>query len=137
MFQSSSKKVITKEEWEKKLSEVKIRKEDMNKLVMNFLVTEGYVEAAEKFQLESGTQRILCNVNLTMLLILTLCIYKVKLADAVLVLFSTMHIVYRHNLESRKYPTANIAVLSSYCDLVFSQFYYQVKGLMIFWLECL
>jgi hypothetical protein len=54
--QSSSKKVITKEEWEKKLSEVKIRKEDMNKLVMNFLVTEGYVEAAEKFQMESGTQ---------------------------------------------------------------------------------
>jgi hypothetical protein len=34
-------------------------KEDMNKLVMNFLVTEGYVEAAEKFQMESGTQRIL------------------------------------------------------------------------------
>lgn len=59
MTQSSSKKVITKEEWEKKLSEVKIRKEDMNRLVMNFLVTEGYVEAAEKFQRESGTQRIL------------------------------------------------------------------------------
>lgn len=60
-MQSSSKKVITKEEWEKKLSEVKIRKEDMNRLVMNFLVTEGYVEAAEKFQHESGTQRILCS----------------------------------------------------------------------------
>ncbi|KAG6552154.1 hypothetical protein Mapa_006256 [Marchantia paleacea] len=55
---SSSKKVITKEEWEKKLADVKIRKEDMNKLVMNFLVTEGYVEAAEKFQMESGTQHI-------------------------------------------------------------------------------
>jgi hypothetical protein len=54
--ESSSKKVITKEEWEKKLSDVKIMKEDMNKLVMNFLVTEGYVEAAEKFQMESGTQ---------------------------------------------------------------------------------
>lgn len=31
----------------------------MNKLVMNFLVTEGYVEAAEKFRMESGTERIL------------------------------------------------------------------------------
>jgi len=31
----------------------------MNKLVMNFLVTEGYVDAAEKFQMESGTERIL------------------------------------------------------------------------------
>ncbi|KAL0398615.1 UNVERIFIED_CONTAM: protein GID8 [Sesamum radiatum] len=53
---ASSKKVITREEWEKRLSNVKVRKEDMNKLVMNFLVTEGYVEAAEKFRLESGTE---------------------------------------------------------------------------------
>lgn len=58
LLQASSKKVITREEWEKRLKSVKIRKEDMNKLVMNFLVTEGYVEAAEKFQLESGTERI-------------------------------------------------------------------------------
>lgn len=56
--------MITKEEWEKKLNDVKIRKEDMNKLVMNFLVTEGYVDAAEKFRTESGTERILsCLVN--------------------------------------------------------------------------
>ncbi|KAE7995612.1 hypothetical protein FH972_000388 [Carpinus fangiana] len=54
--QATSKKVITKEEWEKKLNDVKIRKEDMNKLVMNFLVTEGYVDAAEKFRMESGTE---------------------------------------------------------------------------------
>ncbi|KAK4340575.1 hypothetical protein RND71_039076 [Anisodus tanguticus] len=52
---ATSKKVITREEWEKKLNDVKIRKEDMNRLVMNFLVTEGYVEAAEKFRKESGT----------------------------------------------------------------------------------
>lgn len=54
-----SKKVITKEEWEKKLSDVKVRKEDMNKLVMNYFVTEGFVDAAEKFRQESGTERIL------------------------------------------------------------------------------
>eukprot|EP00262_Sarcandra_glabra_P011711 TRINITY_DN2873_c0_g1_i1.p1 TRINITY_DN2873_c0_g1~~TRINITY_DN2873_c0_g1_i1.p1 ORF type:complete len:239 (-),score=52.43 TRINITY_DN2873_c0_g1_i1:116-832(-) len=53
---SVSRKVITREEWEKKLNDVKIRKEDMNKLVMNFLVTEGYVEAADKFRMESGTE---------------------------------------------------------------------------------
>jgi hypothetical protein len=51
--------VITREEWERKLNNVNIRKEDMNKLVMNFLVTEGFVEAAEKFRKESGTERIL------------------------------------------------------------------------------
>ncbi|XP_057963193.1 protein GID8 homolog isoform X6 [Malania oleifera] len=55
---ATSKKVITREEWEKKLNDVKIRKEDMNRLVMNFLVTEGYVDAAEKFRLESGTEHI-------------------------------------------------------------------------------
>jgi hypothetical protein len=54
--ESSSRKLITKDDWVKKLNEVKIRKEDMNKLIMNFLVTEGYVDAAEKFQLESGTE---------------------------------------------------------------------------------
>ncbi|PWA61138.1 lisH and RanBPM domains containing protein [Artemisia annua] len=53
---ATSKKVITRDEWEKKLNDVKIRKEDMNKLVMNFLVTEGYVDAAEKFRKESGTE---------------------------------------------------------------------------------
>lgn len=55
-LQATSKKVITRVDWEKKLNNVKVRKEDMNKLVMNFLVTEGYVEAAEKFRLESGTE---------------------------------------------------------------------------------
>ncbi|KAK4485213.1 hypothetical protein RD792_007840 [Penstemon davidsonii] len=55
---ATSKKLITKQEWEKKLADVKVRKEEMNKLVMNFLVTEGYVEAAEKFRLESGTEHI-------------------------------------------------------------------------------
>lgn len=59
ILQASSKKVITRVDWEKKLNNVKVRKEDMNKLVMNFLVTEGYVEAAEKFRIESGTERIL------------------------------------------------------------------------------
>ncbi|AQL08212.1 hypothetical protein Zm00014a_009812 [Zea mays] len=53
---ASSKKVVTRDEWELKLRDVKIRKEDMNRLVMNFLVTEGFVDAADKFRIESGTQ---------------------------------------------------------------------------------
>eukprot|EP00899_Mesostigma_viride_P027986 jgi/Mesvir1/8372/Mv12622-RA.1 len=52
--EASTKKVISREEWEKKLDAVQVRKEDMNRLVMNYLVTEGYLEAAEKFQKESG-----------------------------------------------------------------------------------
>ncbi|KAK8494510.1 hypothetical protein V6N12_034672 [Hibiscus sabdariffa] len=54
-----TKYLITREAWEKRLNHVRIRKEDMNALVMNFLVTEGYAEAAENFRLESGTERIL------------------------------------------------------------------------------
>lgn len=54
--EASSKKVITREQWEKKLASIKVKKEDMNKLVMNFLVTEGYLDAAKLFQEESGTE---------------------------------------------------------------------------------
>ena len=38
--QAWTKKTVSKDHWEKKLAAVKICKEDMNKLVMNFLVTE-------------------------------------------------------------------------------------------------
>ncbi|KAL2550723.1 Uncharacterized protein Fot_12253 [Forsythia ovata] len=62
---ATSKEVITREEWEKRLNDVKVRKEDMNKLVMNFLVTEGYVEAAEKFRLESGTEPDIDHATIT------------------------------------------------------------------------
>ncbi|CAL5229989.1 g13423 [Coccomyxa viridis] len=50
------KKRLLMDDWERKLASVKIRKEDMNRLIMNFLVTEGYVEAAQTFQQESMTQ---------------------------------------------------------------------------------
>lgn len=54
-----TKKLIMSEVWEGFLRTVEIRKEDMNRLVMNFLVVEGYLEAVEIFQKESGTKRIL------------------------------------------------------------------------------
>lgn len=86
-MQATSKKVITRDEWEKKLNDVKIQKEDMNKLVMNFLVTEGYVDAAEKFRKESGTERILfmymmsCSVNVRLLIGVILFVYLNFLID--------------------------------------------------------
>ena len=43
------------EEWEDELQRNPANKQDMNALVMNYFVTEGYVEAAEQFQQESGT----------------------------------------------------------------------------------
>ncbi|KAI7739029.1 hypothetical protein M8C21_030562 [Ambrosia artemisiifolia] len=46
--QATSKKVISREECEKKLNDVKIHKEDMIELVMIYFVIEGYIDAAKK-----------------------------------------------------------------------------------------
>jgi len=51
-----AKKTLMKEEWEKKLSEIKILKQDLNNLVMNYLLVEGYKDAADKFKCESSTE---------------------------------------------------------------------------------
>lgn len=47
---------ISKEVWLDKLQSNHITRADMNRLIMNYLVTEGFKEAAEKFQKESGLQ---------------------------------------------------------------------------------
>ncbi|XP_054274198.1 glucose-induced degradation protein 8-A homolog [Macrosteles quadrilineatus] len=47
---------VSKDEWMSKLEDVHVHQSDMNKLIMNYLVTEGFKEAAEKFQQESGVQ---------------------------------------------------------------------------------
>ncbi|CAH1101093.1 unnamed protein product [Psylliodes chrysocephalus] len=46
--------VPTKEEWLTILEDNDLGRSNMNKLIMNYLVTEGFKEAAEKFQQESG-----------------------------------------------------------------------------------
>ncbi|KAJ2552858.1 hypothetical protein EV175_003156 [Coemansia sp. RSA 1933] len=51
---SSSKQTISMEEWESKLADVPIAKSDLNQLIMNYLIIEGYKDAAEKFSEESG-----------------------------------------------------------------------------------
>ena len=38
--QSPDRRKILNDEWERKLAGIRVRKEDMNRLVMNFLVTE-------------------------------------------------------------------------------------------------
>uniref|UniRef100_A0A0K8TTV3 Putative lish motif-containing protein n=1 Tax=Tabanus bromius TaxID=304241 RepID=A0A0K8TTV3_TABBR len=47
---------ISKEEWMNRLEYFQFKQADMNKLVMNYLVTEGFKEAAEKFQMEAGLE---------------------------------------------------------------------------------
>ena len=49
-----SKKFISLQDWETKLGTVELNKNDMNKLVMNYLVIQGYKDAAEKFAREAN-----------------------------------------------------------------------------------
>ncbi|KAF9918881.1 Glucose-induced degradation complex subunit [Lobosporangium transversale] len=50
------KRVFTKEEWDARLAEIHVDREDLNKLIMNYLIIEGYKDAAEKFSQESGAK---------------------------------------------------------------------------------
>lgn len=53
---------VSKEEWMAKFNSHKVTRADMNTLIMNYLVTEGFKESAEKFRLESGIQPS-CDLN--------------------------------------------------------------------------
>ncbi|THH09470.1 hypothetical protein EW145_g1988 [Phellinidium pouzarii] len=50
---SNQKLVVRKEEWDKRLHEVQVTKNDLNRLVMDYLVIEGYKSAAEEFSREA------------------------------------------------------------------------------------
>ncbi|KAL5495296.1 hypothetical protein ACEPAI_759 [Sanghuangporus weigelae] len=50
---NAQKIAIRKEEWDKRLHEVQINKHDLNRLVMDYLVIEGYKTAAEEFSKEA------------------------------------------------------------------------------------
>ncbi len=50
----AAKRTIPADQWNQRLAQVAVSKDDMNRLVMDFLVTEGYVDAARAFQGESG-----------------------------------------------------------------------------------
>ncbi|KAK6634209.1 Glucose-induced degradation protein 8-B [Polyplax serrata] len=51
---SEKQENISKDDWMNRLDSLHIQRSDINKLIMNYLVTEGFKEAAEKFQQESG-----------------------------------------------------------------------------------
>ncbi|XP_022197833.1 glucose-induced degradation protein 8-B homolog [Nilaparvata lugens] len=52
----ADKQVGSMKDWLTTLEGLHVKRGEMNKLIMNYLVTEGFKEAAEKFQVESGVQ---------------------------------------------------------------------------------
>ena len=47
---------ISDVDWEKKLQSVKPNQDDLNKLVMNYLIIEGFKGGALKFEKEAGVK---------------------------------------------------------------------------------
>lgn len=59
--QSNTKRRISPEDWQRKLREVNVRKEDMNRVVMNFLVTEvGALGASSRRQAAPIGRLLVC-----------------------------------------------------------------------------
>jgi len=53
-------KSISIEKWNKEMNKIKVFRQDMNKLVLNYIIIEGYKDAVEKFIYETG---IVGNLN--------------------------------------------------------------------------
>jgi len=49
-----AKTIISVADWERRLDDVRVSKDDLNRLVMDYLVIEGYKSAAEEFSKESN-----------------------------------------------------------------------------------
>lgn len=47
-------KSISLEKWNEEMNKIKVNRQDMNKLVLNYLIIEGYKDAVEKFIKETG-----------------------------------------------------------------------------------
>lgn len=52
-FTEKNGECISKEQWLDRLSQFYVKQSDVNRLIMNYLITEGFKEAAEKFQVSS------------------------------------------------------------------------------------
>ena len=50
-------KLINTEKWNEELDKIKVSRQEMNKLVLNFLIIEGYKDAVHKFVKETGIKQ--------------------------------------------------------------------------------
>jgi hypothetical protein len=53
---AAPRRVFSVKDWEARMRQVRIEKRDINRLVMNYLVVEGYADAASAFAAESGME---------------------------------------------------------------------------------
>lgn len=53
-----SKLTLTKETWEEDKKNIKLDKKEIDKLIYEYFIIEGHLEAAEMFQKESNTKSL-------------------------------------------------------------------------------
>jgi hypothetical protein len=53
-------KTISFDKWNEEMNKLRISRQDMNKLVLNYLIIEGHKDAVEKFIKETGIKGIIC-----------------------------------------------------------------------------
>ena len=54
MAEKDKKKTISTQEWQRSLAQVKVSKQNLNKLILNYFIIEGFKNAAEKFAIEAN-----------------------------------------------------------------------------------
>ena len=52
-----SNTIMDQEEWNRKLQQIRVTRSDMDEIIMNFLLIEGYKEPALAFSRETGIKR--------------------------------------------------------------------------------
>ena len=100
---------VTREEWISKLETQHLARADMNKLIMNYLVTEGFKEAAEKFQKESGVET---SVDLDSIDL------RIKIKELILQVFQLRTRLFQQNIAGLSSSRLFIASISPYLRAV-------------------
>lgn len=49
-------KSVSYDKWNEEINKLRVNRQDMNKLVLNYLIIEGYKDAVEKFIKETGVE---------------------------------------------------------------------------------
>lgn len=96
---TSQSLTISKEKWLENLQFTRVSRSDMNRLIMNYLVYEGYKEAAHKFSVEAGVELSGDLVTLDERIIIRDAILSGKILEAI----NTINSIHPHLLDSDKH----------------------------------
>ncbi|PWZ02704.1 hypothetical protein BCV70DRAFT_4865 [Testicularia cyperi] len=74
---------LRKSEWERQLNSINVLKDDLNRLIMDYLVIEGYKDAADSFSKESGLKPFVDSDSILNRMIIRGAIQRGDVEDAI------------------------------------------------------